>query len=557
MQSTTESAITMQRADNGFRAQQQRIYRSTDRLFAWLMAAQWIAGIAAACWLSPRAWAGPSSQLHLHLSAALLLGGAITLFPLTLAFVRPGESMTRYSIAVGQMLMSSLLIHLSGGRIEAHFHIFGSLAFLAFYRDWRVLIPATVVTALDHLLRGMFWPESVYGAAAASNWRWIEHTGWVLFEDLFLVISCRRSVKEMWRIAERQASLETLNENIEQLVLEKTADLKASEERFRSLSSSAPIGIFEMDVTGNCVYTNARWQSISGQTFEESLGEGLAKSMLEEQREAVHLQWLAAVRDGVEFNSEFRLRTKEGELRWLEVRSTALLSDEGKPRGHVGSIIDITDRREAVEALRQSEVRFRSIIEQMTDDYWEIDLHGNFTFFNNQVLNSNLRSREELMGLNYREYMDEENAGKISQAFKQIYRTAEPVRGLLFEMIRGDRTKWFNESSVSLIIDAEDKPIGFRGVSRDVTERMRVEEDLQRAKELAEAANRAKSEFLANMSHEVRTPMNGILGMAELLIDADLNSEQREYVGLIEHRPIRCCRLSMTSWTFPRSRRAS
>ena len=64
-----------------------------------------------------------------------------------------------------QMLMGALLIHLTGGRIETHFHVFGSLAFLAFYRDWRVLVPATVVVALDHLLRGIFWPQSVYGVA--------------------------------------------------------------------------------------------------------------------------------------------------------------------------------------------------------------------------------------------------------------------------------------------------------------------------------------------------------------------------------------------------------
>ena len=75
------------------------------------------------------------------------------------------------------MLMGALLIHLTGGRIETHFHVFGSLAFLAFYRDWRVLVPATVVVALDHLLRGIFWPQSVYGVLVASEWRWLEHAG--------------------------------------------------------------------------------------------------------------------------------------------------------------------------------------------------------------------------------------------------------------------------------------------------------------------------------------------------------------------------------------------
>ena len=92
------------------------------------------------------------------------------------------------------MLMGALLIHLTGGRIETHFHVFGSLAFLAFYRDWRVLVPATIVVALDHMLRGMFWPQSVYGVLVASQWRWVEHAAWVVFEDVFLVVSCLRSV---------------------------------------------------------------------------------------------------------------------------------------------------------------------------------------------------------------------------------------------------------------------------------------------------------------------------------------------------------------------------
>ncbi|HCT45260.1 MAG TPA: histidine kinase, partial [Phycisphaerales bacterium] len=87
----------------------------------------------------------------------------LCLMPLVLIVFRRGEAVTRYTIAVAQMLFSALLIHLMGGRLETHFHIFGSLAFLAFYRDWRVLVPATAVIATDHMLRGFFWPESVFG----------------------------------------------------------------------------------------------------------------------------------------------------------------------------------------------------------------------------------------------------------------------------------------------------------------------------------------------------------------------------------------------------------
>jgi signal transduction histidine kinase len=196
------------RADDLFAQYQHDIHRRTDRLFALLMVIQWVAGIIFALWVSPLAWYGSVSRTHLHVWAAVFLGGGICLFPALLGVFRAGEASTRYTIAVAQMLMGALLIHLTGGRLETHFHVFGSLAFLAFYRDWRVLIPATVVVALDHMLRGYFWPQSVYGVLVASQWRWIEHAAWVVFEDVFLFVSCRRSLVEMKDTAMRTAALE-------------------------------------------------------------------------------------------------------------------------------------------------------------------------------------------------------------------------------------------------------------------------------------------------------------------------------------------------------------
>jgi diguanylate cyclase (GGDEF)-like protein len=216
------------RAKDLYAEHRHSIFRRTDRMFAALMFVQWAAGIAASVWLSPRTWAGSYSETHIHVWAAVILGGAISLFPISLALLRPGENSTRYVIATSQMLMSSLLIHLTGGRIETHFHVFGSLAFLSFYRDWRVLVPATVIVAADHFLRGMFWPESVYGVLAVSNWRWLEHAGWVLFEDTFLFIAIKRGMSEMRDIAERTADGERLNEGLEQRVSERTVQLAAS-----------------------------------------------------------------------------------------------------------------------------------------------------------------------------------------------------------------------------------------------------------------------------------------------------------------------------------------
>ncbi len=206
----------------------QTVWRRTDRIFAGLLAIEWVAGIVVALWLTPLTWIGATSSLHLHVLAAVFLGGIIAAFPSLLVFIRPGEAVTRHVIAISQMLFSGLLIDLSGGRIETHFHIFGSLAFLAFYRDWRVLASASIVVALDHYLRGVYWPESIFGILAPDSYRWLEHVAWVVFEDIFLIIMCRQSIREMKGIASQQAELEMTNERIELAVHERTDQLNGA-----------------------------------------------------------------------------------------------------------------------------------------------------------------------------------------------------------------------------------------------------------------------------------------------------------------------------------------
>lgn len=209
---TTSLGSKEDRAEQLFREQRDANYRRTSRLFAVLMVAQWIFGLVIALIYSPYAWEGKSSSVHLHVWIALLLGGAISSLPIYLAMTRPTAAVTRNVVAVGQMLWSALLIHLSGGRIETHFHVFGSLAFLAFYRDWKVLLPATIVVATDHLARQMFWPESVFGIANPEWWRFLEHAFWVIFEDTVLIAACLVATHEMRDVARSRAAVEVLSE---------------------------------------------------------------------------------------------------------------------------------------------------------------------------------------------------------------------------------------------------------------------------------------------------------------------------------------------------------
>src|ERR1700751_1841863 len=155
---------------------ERRIFERVDRLFAILILLQWVGAIAAALWISS-ARIGNGNYLLI----AIFEGGAIALFSLVMIWVAPGKAITRHIVAAEQMLVSALLIYLTGGRIETRFHVFGALALLSCYRDWRVLATASIVTAAYHFLGGTFWPQAVYGFTVVQPWRWLEHAGWVLF----------------------------------------------------------------------------------------------------------------------------------------------------------------------------------------------------------------------------------------------------------------------------------------------------------------------------------------------------------------------------------------
>ena len=136
-------------------------------------------------------------------------------------------------------------------------------------------------------------------------------------------------------------------------------------------------------------------------------------------------------------------------------------------------------QREAVlEALRQSEEKYRSILETIQEGYFEVDFAGNFTFFNDSLCRNLGYSKEELMGMNNRQYTDKEHSKKLFQTFNKVYNTGEPTEGFDWQIIRKDGTKRSIEASVSLQKDSSGKPTGFRGIARDVTERKQAEEKL-------------------------------------------------------------------------------
>jgi diguanylate cyclase (GGDEF)-like protein/PAS domain S-box-containing protein len=173
----------------------------------------------------------------------------------------------------------------------------------------------------------------------------------------------------------------------------------------------------------------------------------------------------------------------DGSIRCLEASVSLRKDASGKPIGFRGIVRDVTERKRAEELLRQSEERYRTIIENIQDGYFENDLAGNMTFVNDVICKNLSYTKQELTGINYRQLMDKENARKLYERYSELYRTGQPIKPFDIEYIRKDGTKVNAEISVSLIRDTEGKPVGFRGISRDTTERKRAEEALRQSEE--------------------------------------------------------------------------
>jgi two-component system NtrC family sensor kinase len=340
------------RAEVLFHAQLGDVFKRRDRLFAWLFVAQWIFAIAGALLWSPWGWAGKVQTTNLHVYYALLFGGALTIPPIVMIRMWPGRVLTRHAVAVAQMLWSALLVHLSGGRIETHFHIFGSLAFLAFYSDWKVLLTASVVVAVEHLVRGMLWSESVYGVVNPEWWRFLELAFWVIFEDIVLVMGVFETLRALRSIARRHAELEVLNRNIEVKVKERTKELSSSREQYRLLVETTKTIPWEMDRSElRFTYVGPQIQSTLNIGPETCLAPGFFLERLHPDDRKQTVEAIRAV--GGQAKSDIELRLKHGKGHWIWLR---LIWDAAKADGTLrGVMFDVTENRELEIQLRQAQ----------------------------------------------------------------------------------------------------------------------------------------------------------------------------------------------------------
>jgi diguanylate cyclase (GGDEF)-like protein/PAS domain S-box-containing protein len=227
---------------------------------------------------------------------------------------------------------------------------------------------------------------------------------------------------------------------------------------------------------GNFVYVSPLYQQLTGYSYTELIGTNSLVHIYPDDREMVRAKAITRLKGKIHDSYEYRFIRKNGAIMWiLEMVTSIIYKGE---RAALGSFMDITERKKMEEAVRQSEERYRNILEGIEEGYYEVDLVGNLTFFNDSMCKSLGYSKEELMGMNNRQYTDQENAKRLFQAFNQVYRTGKPGRGFDHELIRKDGTKRYAEGSILLQKDSSGNPIGFRGIVRDITERKRSEQQL-------------------------------------------------------------------------------
>ena len=268
----------------------------------------------------------------------------------------------------------------------------------------------------------------------------------------------------------------------ERLQMEET--LRRSEERYRTIMDETHDNYFEVDMAGNYTFVNDSFCHGMGYDRKEILGKSYefftAGEDVKKVYEAFHQVYLTGqpVKE-----LSFKFLRKDGSTGVGEISAFVLRNENGDMVGFRGVIYNVTKRMIMEEALRQSEARYRTILEEIEEGYYETDLNGNYTFFNDVICKKLGYSREELMGTNYQVHTAPEDVKKISDAYAEIYRTGKPLKWFPPAQVRKDGTRLFAEDLVSVLRNEKGEIIGFRGISRDVTERIQMEETLRRSEE--------------------------------------------------------------------------
>jgi PAS domain S-box-containing protein len=259
-------------------------------------------------------------------------------------------------------------------------------------------------------------------------------------------------------------------------------ELRESENRYRELFISSSDLIMIHDLEGRLLNVNPAVSKVSGYSPKEIVGRPLSDFINPRFRQQLRDQYVKQIREQGHSEGVVVLQTKDGIDHYIEYHSV-LVEKEGEKPYISASGRDITERMHAELRLRESEKRYRTILESIEEGYYEVDFSGTLTFVNDALCNIVGVSREELIGMNNRSYTTRETARKMYEVFNQVYRTGEPAVLVDYEIIRKDGSTRVLEISTSLNEDQVGKAVGFRGLARDITERKETEEALRQSEE--------------------------------------------------------------------------
>ena len=260
--------------------------------------------------------------------------------------------------------------------------------------------------------------------------------------------------------------------------------LRRSEERYRTVLEEMEDSYFEVDLGGLLTYVNRSTCRNLGYSREELIGMSYKSFTVEDDLESVLRIFGEVYQTGMSNRGfSWKVMRKDGTPGFAESSVSLLKNHNGEIIGFRGVGRDVTERRQTEEALRRSEERYRTMLEEMEEGYYETDLAGNFALVNDAMSRILGYSRDELIGMNYRIYTPEEDVKPVFQAYNHVYRTGEPLKRFPMPEIRKDGTRILAEDSVFPLRNEKGHITGFRGITRDITERKRMEESLRQSEE--------------------------------------------------------------------------
>jgi len=223
--------------------------------------------------------------------------------------------------------------------------------------------------------------------------------------------------------------------------------------------------------------------------------------------------------------------------------------------GAIANALLFIGRKRSEQALRESEERYRSILESVEDGYYEVDIAGNFTFFNDSMCQILGYSKEEMMGMNNRQYTDQKNAKKLYQAFNKVFRTEQSAKGCEWEIIKKDGTKRDVDASVSLIKNISGNRIGFRGIVRDITERKQVEKEMAALQEQLRQSQKIEAigQLAGGIAHDFNNAITLIKTCSQLaLMDLKPGDPLRQTFEMIDKATQQSANLTRQLLAFSR-----